>query len=120
MNKNEEIVLKHLLNLPQNKYEANHVRIGAGQYNIERLTPEQTISILLSLQDQNYIQTHFYGSQSSDSVCEITLTASSLNYFEHQQTQTKTKIFSSIWDFIKFITPTIISIIALLKSYDVV
>ena len=72
-------VLQYLKSQPLHKSKINTITIAAGKYAFCGNTPQENISILVTLEELGYIRLKFYGHTVSYSMCDITLLNSALN-----------------------------------------
>lgn len=112
---NKEKVLKYLLVQERDKTNPNRIYLGLNSYNsIKKLSKFDFASQLLLLEENKLIKCDFRGRADASAPCFVHLLDSGLNYFTRKKSSILKRIFTGFWDFIKFLIPTILSLISLL------
>lgn len=111
--------IKILLSLER----SNHNIISLDRVKVKELHIDENeiIQQLYLLSNERYIKIHTKSQfDDFDRYWEIELLPSCVHYFSDKRNINIKRVIHIIWEVIKFAIPTIISIIALLKSYGVV
>lgn len=111
----EEKVLQYLLG--QTRDGDGRFYLAMNNYSAAPdITPELFIEQLRMLEHDGLIGCVFTARPSPKSTCHVTILTPALTYFEDKKKTKRKRIFNGWVDFIKFLIPTAIAVIALIVS----
>lgn len=112
MTKREQVI--QFLNSKCEESKNNIVSIGKSDLEIINLSEQEVIRILCLLNEDKLIRIVRKSTNDDFSrYWDIALTGDCVDYFDNRKKNNK----QVLWEFLKFIVPTILSVIALLKSF---
>lgn len=111
----KEKVLEYLLE--QKRDGQGRVYLAMNSYSaVSGITPEDFIERLRALEHDELIKCFFNGVAAPKSICYVTVEPPTLTYFDDKKKTKRKRAFDGWIDFIKFLIPTAIAVLALLVS----